>query len=56
MNPWDVFTWVCSVALAGSGVLIFGFFLRDVRGILRRELHQPEDGSESSDDERSQTS
>ncbi len=50
MIPWDVFTWICSVALAASGVLIFGFFLRDVRGILHRELHHPEDESEPSDD------
>ncbi len=49
MNPWDVFTWICSVALAASGVFIFGFFLRDVRGILRRELRPSDDESESSD-------
>ena len=49
MNPWDVFTWICSVALAVSGVVIFGFFLRDVRGILLRELHPSDDESEASD-------
>lgn len=37
MNPWDVFTWVSAVALAVSGVVIFGFFLRDVGGILKME-------------------
>jgi hypothetical protein len=37
MNPWDVFTWVSAVALAASGVVIFGFFLRDVGGILKME-------------------
>ena len=49
MNPWDVFTWVCSVALAASGVVIFGFFLRDVRGILLRELHPSDDETEPPD-------
>ena len=47
MNPWDVFTWMCAVALAGSGVVIFGFFLRDVRGILNRDLHHSHDDDES---------
>ena len=37
MNPWDVVTWACSIALAVSGVLIFGFFLKDARGILKKE-------------------
>ena len=50
MNWWDVFTWFCSAALALSGVLIFGFFLRDARGILRRDLHQSDDESQSEDD------
>ena len=37
MNGWDLFTWVSAAALAGSALLIFGFFLRDVGGIQRRE-------------------
>ena len=49
MNPWDVFSWVCSVALAVSAVLIFSFFLRDARGILRRD-QSPDDESERPDD------
>ena len=37
MNGWDVFTWICALVLAGSALVIFGYFLRDARGILRRE-------------------
>ena len=47
MNPWDVFTWFCSAALAVSGVWIFAFFLKDVGRILNRDLHS----SRSSRDE-----
>jgi hypothetical protein len=46
MNPWDVLTWVAAVALAGSGTVIFGFFLRDAREILTRDLHHGDDQSE----------
>ena len=49
MNGWDVFTWVCTVALATSGIVIFAFFLRDARGILKRESRQ-DDESEPWDD------
>ncbi|MFQ5877494.1 MAG: hypothetical protein ACE5JH_07390 [Acidobacteriota bacterium] len=35
MNAWDVFTWVMIVALAGSALVIFCFFLRDLGGILK---------------------
>ncbi len=52
MNPWDVVTWAAAFALAGSGTVIFGFFLRDVRGILERE---PDDESEPSSDPKSET-
>ncbi|MFP8877454.1 MAG: hypothetical protein VCB99_11240 [Myxococcota bacterium] len=34
MNPWDVFTWLMSATLGGSALLIFGYFLRDLPGIL----------------------
>ena len=34
MNPWDVFTWLMSATLGGSALLIFGFFLRDLPGML----------------------
>jgi hypothetical protein len=49
MNPWDVFTWVCAVALAVGATLIFAFFLRDARGILKRDFHH-DDESESWND------
>jgi hypothetical protein len=45
VNPWDVVTWVAAVALALSGSVIFGFFLRDVRGVLNRDLHHSDDES-----------
>jgi hypothetical protein len=48
MNGWDIFTWLCSVALAASALVIFGYFLRDARSILDREMHQQDDGPESS--------
>jgi hypothetical protein len=43
VNPWDVATWACSIALAVSGVLIFGFFLKDARGILKKEGRSSEE-------------
>lgn len=46
MNPWDFVTWLASVALAVSAGVIFGFFLRDARGILQRERHSSPDDSE----------
>jgi hypothetical protein len=49
MNPWDVVTWLSAIALAASAVGIFGFFLRDARSILDREMHgHDDDGEESS--------
>ncbi len=50
MNGWEIFTWFCAVALAASAVVIFGFFLRDARGILERDLH-PSDEDSAPDDE-----
>ena len=46
MNGWDVFTWVSAAALAVSALLIFGFFLRDVGGILRRERRSMEESAD----------
>ncbi len=50
MNPWDAVTWLAAVALAAAAVGIFGFFLRDARSILNREMHdhdeEPERDSE----------
>ena len=40
MNGWDIFTWISSVVLAGSGLLIFVFFLRDARDMLKREKYE----------------
>ena len=51
MNGWDVFTWLCSVALAASALVIFVYFLRDARSILDRDMHgqdeEPKDSSTS---------
>ena len=35
MNRWDLLTWVMVVVLAVGSLAVFGFFLRDVRGVLR---------------------
>ena len=51
MNGWDVVTWFSSIALAGSAVVIFGFFLRDARSILNREMHD-HDQEEDQDQDR----
>ena len=50
MNAWHIFTWICAVALAASAVVIFGFFLRDARGILERDLHHSDEDSAPDDD------
>jgi hypothetical protein len=34
MNGWDLFTWINCVILAGVAIVIFGFFLKDSKGIL----------------------
>jgi len=34
MNGWDLFTWLNALVLAGAALVIFGFFLRDAKGIL----------------------
>ncbi len=48
MNPWDFVTWLCSVVLATSAAGIFGFFLRDARSILNREMHGHDEETENS--------
>ncbi len=35
MNGWDLFTWISAIVLAVSGVLIFGFFVRDARHVMQ---------------------
>ena len=35
MNGWDLFTWIMAAVLGVGAVLVFGFFLRDLRGLLR---------------------
>ena len=37
MNGWDLFTWIMTLILAVSAVVIFAYFLRDARQILKRE-------------------
>lgn len=39
MNPWDLVTWLSAVLLATCAAVIFGFFARDARSILNREMH-----------------
>ena len=34
MNGWDLFTYLSSVGLGISAVVIFVYFLRDARGLL----------------------
>jgi len=34
VNPWDVFTWLMSATLGGSALVIFSYFLKDLRGML----------------------
>ena len=48
MNAWDVVTWLSSIVLGTSAVVIFGFFLRDARSILNREMHDQGEEPESS--------
>jgi hypothetical protein len=37
MNGWDLFTGFNCVLLAAAALIIFGFFLKDARGILNGE-------------------
>jgi hypothetical protein len=37
VNGWDLFTWVMTLILATSSLVIFLYFLRDARSILKRE-------------------
>ncbi len=48
MNAWDFVTWLSSIALGASAVAIFGFFLRDARSILNREMHDQDEEPKSS--------
>jgi hypothetical protein len=50
VSGWEIFTWFSAIALAVSGVVIFGFFLRDARGILERDLHHSDDDDAPDDD------
>ena len=44
MNPWDLLTWVSATFLAGSATVIFVFFAKDIRRILRGgRAEHPED-------------
>jgi len=43
MNGWNVFTWLCSLALGTSAVVIFVYFLRDARSIISGEGREPDD-------------
>ena len=39
MNLWDLVTWLAAIALAGSAIVIFFFFVRDASSILNRDMH-----------------
>ena len=47
MNPWDFVTWLAAIALAGTAVGIFGFFLRDASSIFNREMGDGGEGREN---------
>jgi hypothetical protein len=51
MNGWEIFTWLSAIALAVSAVVIFGFFLRDARGILERDARGENQGATRDDGE-----
>jgi hypothetical protein len=53
MNAWDFVTWLSSVVLGLSAVVIFVFFLRDARSILNREMHGHDEEPENSSASRS---
>lgn len=44
MNGWDLFTWFNCAVLAGTAVVIFGFFLKDARSILTGDRGAIDDG------------
>ena len=44
MNGWDLFTWFNCAVLAGTAVVIFGYFLKDARSILTGERSDVDDG------------
>ena len=48
MNAWDIVTWLSAVVLGACAVVIFGFFLRDARSILDREMHGHDEDAEGS--------
>ena len=48
MNAWDFVTWLSSIVLGASAVVIFVFFLRDARSILNREMHDQDKEPKSS--------
>jgi len=42
MNGWDLMTYFSSVGLGLSAVVIFGYFLRDARGLINPPEQEPE--------------
>jgi len=50
MNPWDVFTWLMSATLGVSAVWIFGYFLRDLPGMLAQEEQETSARAEAEND------
>ena len=50
MSGWEIFTWFSAIALAVSAVVIFGFFLRDARGILEWGFHHSDESYSKDDD------
>ena len=42
MNAWDFFTWAMAIALGVGSIVVFAYFLRDARALLR-ELKSRDD-------------
>ena len=43
MNGWDIFTWFACAVLAGSALVIFAFFWRDIGDVLRGQRHDTDE-------------
>ena len=56
MNGWDIFTWLCSAALATSALVIFAYFVRDAGSILNREMRDTDEGPGSGGEEEASSS
>jgi hypothetical protein len=44
LSGWDLFTWFNCVVLTVAAITVFGFFLKDAKGILTGERTDAESG------------